>query len=124
MGQALLACAARQPALQVTGQADLGDDLEKVAAGCDVMIDFSAPSATVEVARCCARHGRGLVIGTTGHSQGQHQEILEVIKEIPVVWASNYSTGVNVLFWLTRRAAETLGPDFDLEVVEMHHRHK
>jgi len=64
------------------------------------------------------------VIGTTGHSKEEQAQILEFKAKIPIVWASNFSTGVNTLFWLTRKAAEILGPDFDLEVVEMHHRLK
>jgi 4-hydroxy-tetrahydrodipicolinate reductase len=65
-----------------------------------------------------------LVIGTTGHTDTDTYEIKKIIHPIPVVWASNFSSGVNTLFWLTRKAAEILGPDFDLEVVEMHHRLK
>jgi 4-hydroxy-tetrahydrodipicolinate reductase len=124
MGQALISCATRIPEVKVTGQIDLGDDLEKVITGGDAVIDFSFHSATLDVARACARHKKSLVIGTTGHSDEERQKIVEAIKEIPVVWASNYSTGVNTLFWLTRKATEILGPSFDLEVVEMHHRLK
>ena len=65
-----------------------------------------------------------LVIGTTGHTEAQRSQISNFKSQIPIVLASNYSTGVNTLFWLTRKAAEILGPDFDLEVVEMHHRLK
>jgi 4-hydroxy-tetrahydrodipicolinate reductase len=65
-----------------------------------------------------------MVIGTTGHSEAERQEVKSVAEQIPVVWSANYSTGVNALFWLTRKAAEILGPGFDLEIVEMHHRLK
>ncbi len=86
---------------------------------------ISAPTtATVEVARLCAEHKKALVIGTTGHTDTDTFEIKQNKTKIPIVWASNFSTGVNTLFWLTRKAAEILGPDFDLEVVEMHHRLK
>jgi len=124
MGQALLACAARIPAIAVTGQVDEGDDMRKVIADCDVVIDFSFHGATAPVAALCVRHKKALVIGTTGHSEAEKSQIGTCSPHIPMVWASNYSTGVNTLFWLTRKAAEILGPDFDLEVVEMHHRHK
>lgn len=70
------------------------------------------------------RPEKGLVIGTTGHSEEEKRAIISACAPIPVVWASNYSTGVNTLFWLTRKATEILGPSFDLEVVEMHHRMK
>ena len=64
------------------------------------------------------------MIGTTGHSEAETSQITGFQSKIPIVLASNYSTGVNTLFWLTRKAAEILGPAFDLEVVEMHHRLK
>ena len=124
MGQTLVACAARIPALQVVGQIDEGDDLAAVIAGGDVVIDFSFHSVTPAVVQLCAQHQKALVIGTTGHSEAEKSQILNLKSQIPMVWASNYSTGVNTLFWLTRKAAEILGPGFDVEVVEMHHRMK
>ena len=124
MGQALLAGAARIPELEVAGQVDLGDKLADVIAKGDAVIDFSFHSATLEVAKLCAQHRKALVIGTTGHGAEEKSQISNLKSQIPIVWSSNYSTGVNTLFWLTRRAAEILGPDFDIEVVEMHHRMK
>lgn len=124
MGQALLSCAKRIPGLEVVAQVDKGDDLAGVIDGSDVVIDFSTHSATVEIARLCAQHKKALVIGTTGHTNTDTFDIKAHQKTIPIVWASNFSTGVNTLFWLTRKAAEILGPDFDLEVIEMHHRQK
>ncbi|MST93891.1 MAG: 4-hydroxy-tetrahydrodipicolinate reductase [Pedosphaera sp.] len=124
MGQTLLACAARLPDLQVTGQVDQGDDLGAIIVGCDAVIDFSFHNVTPAVAALCAQHRKALVIGTTGHSAEEKSQIANRKSQIPMVWASNYSTGVNTLFWLTRKAAEILGPGFDLEVVEMHHRLK
>ena len=124
MGQALLSCAARIPELEVVGQIDTGDDLGAIIAKCDAVIDFSFHSATLAVAKLCAQHQKALVIGTTGHQPAEKSQISNLKSQIPIVWASNYSTGVNTLFWLTRKAAEILGPGFDLEVVEMHHRLK
>jgi 4-hydroxy-tetrahydrodipicolinate reductase len=124
MGQALLACAARHPGLQVVAGTDVGDNLEALLPGADVVIDFTLHHVTAGVAEACARHGKGLVIGTTGHNDTEKAAIRAAAASIPMVWASNYSTGVNTLFWLTRKAAEILGPGFDLEVVEMHHRLK
>ena len=124
MGQMLVACAARIPETQVVGQVDQGDDLGAIIGGCDVVIDFSFHDATAGVAELCAKHKKALIIGTTGHSESEKVEISNLKSQIPMVWASNYSTGVNTLFWLTRKAAEILGPGFDLEVVEMHHRLK
>lgn len=124
MGQMLLACAARQPDLAIAGQIDLGDDLAAVLPVGDVVIDFSLPEATAAVASACAQHRKPLVIGTTGHAASEKSQIADRNSQIPIVWSSNYSTGVNALFWLTRKAAEILGPGFDLEIVEMHHRLK
>ena len=124
MGQALVSCAERDPELQVVGQIDQGDDLRRVIASTDAVIEFSAHSVTLEAAALCAAHGKALVIGTTGHSPEQKTQILALQSRIPIVWSSNFSTGVNTLFWLTRKAAEILGPAFDLEIVEMHHRFK
>jgi 4-hydroxy-tetrahydrodipicolinate reductase len=124
MGQALAACAPRFPDLKITGQVDVGDDLKSAMGQGDVVIDFSFHDATAGVAELCAAHNKALVIGTTGHSDAEKSKIKDQISKIPVVWSSNYSTGVNTLFWLTRKAAEILGPGFDLEIIEMHHRMK
>ena len=124
MGQALLACAARIPELEVAGAVDKNDDLAQVIGQADVLIDFSFHSATLGIAELCARHNKAVVIGTTGHSADEKAKIVALQTQIPMVMATNFSTGVNTLFWLTRKAAEILGPDFDLEVLEMHHRLK
>lgn len=124
MGQSLIACAPRFPDIQVVGKIDLGDKLEEVIGQADVVIDFSFHNATAALAEICAREGKAMVIGTTGHTEAHKTSILTHTSQIPIVWASNYSTGVNALFWLTRKAAEILGPSFDLEIVEMHHRLK
>ena len=124
MGQTLVNCAAENPDLEIVGQIDQGDDLNKVIAKGDAVIDFSFHSVTAAVAESCARNKKPLVIGTTGHSDSEKSQIMKCTSQIPIVWASNYSTGVNALFWLTRQAAEILGPGFDLEVLETHHRLK
>jgi 4-hydroxy-tetrahydrodipicolinate reductase len=124
MGQALIACAARNPGLQITGSIDVGGDLQSVIAQGDVVIDFSSHDATVGFTEICAQNKKAIVIGTTGLSEKEKSQIANLKSQIPIVLASNYSTGVNTLFWLTRKAAEILGPGFDLEVVEMHHRMK
>lgn len=124
MGQALLACAAQDKNLTVTGGLDLGGDLAAALAGCDAFIDFTQPTATAAIAQACATLGKTLVIGTTGHTDTQRRTIQQSAAKIPIVFSPNFSVGVNTLFWLTRKATEILGPDFDLEVVEMHHRLK
>jgi 4-hydroxy-tetrahydrodipicolinate reductase len=124
MGRALIACAPQHRELEVVGQIDQGDDLTAIVSGCDVLIDFSSHTATAAIAELCARHGKALVVGTTGHDETEKSRITHHASRIPMVLSSNYSTGVNTLFWLTRQAAEILGPGYDLEIVEMHHRLK
>jgi 4-hydroxy-tetrahydrodipicolinate reductase len=124
MGQTLVACAKNFRELQIGAQIDMGDDLPAAAAQGDVVVDFSSHTATADIAGVCARHKKALVIGTTGHTNAERNEILKFKTKIPMVWTANFSTGVNTLFWLTRKAAEILGPDFDLEITEMHHRMK
>ena len=110
--------------VKVTAAADMGDDLRAAVQNCDVVIDFSFHAVTASVAEQCVALKKPLVIGTTGHTPEEKEQITRAAKQIPLVWTSNYSTGVNTLFWLARKAAEILGTSFDIEVVEMHHRHK
>jgi 4-hydroxy-tetrahydrodipicolinate reductase len=124
MGEALIRCAAEDPALKVTAGVDTGDDLAAALTDCDAVIDFSATHITPQVAQACAAAGKVLVIGTTGHELAEREQIAKAAASIQLVFSPNYSVGVNTLFWLTRKAAEILGPGFDLEVVEMHHRLK
>jgi 4-hydroxy-tetrahydrodipicolinate reductase len=124
MGQALLHCAENIPTINVTGQIEIGQDLRTVIDDADVLVDFTFHESTAGLARICAAHQKAMVIGTTGHTEAERKELLEAVAQIPVVWSANFSTGVNVLFWLTRKTAEFLGPDYDLEIVEMHHRFK
>lgn len=124
MGQALVACAAEDAELKISAEVDAGDDFATALARCDAVIDFTHAPATAAVADACAEAGKTLVIGTTGHSEADRARIVAAATAIPVVFAPNYSVGVNTLFWLTQKAAQILGPDFDLEVVEMHHRLK
>ncbi len=124
MGQAILACAQLDPDVQVVGRVDLGDSLETVIENGDAVIDFTHACVTPGVAAMCVEHKKALVIGTTGHTDDERAAIVSAAEKIPVVFAPNFSVGVNTLFWLTQKAAEILGTDFDLEVVEMHHRLK
>ena len=100
------------------------DQLQAVVNDFDVLIDFTAPQATLANAQLCEENKKQLVIGTTGFDQQQEQTLLSVAENIPLCKASNYSTGVNVCFQLLRDAAATLGDDYDVEIIEAHHRHK
>lgn len=124
MGRALIRCAGNDPELEVAGAVDIGNEIAPAIAVADVVIDFSAHDATQKIAEQSASQIKPMVIGTTGHTDEDRAAIQSLAGTIPIVWASNYSTGVNALFWLTRKAAEILGDGFDLEVVEMHHHHK
>jgi 4-hydroxy-tetrahydrodipicolinate reductase len=124
MGQAIIACAGPDPEVEVIAEIDAGDDFAAALEGADAVIEFSHHTVSATVARACAAAGKLLVIGTTGHTDDEVTQIRAASATIPLVFAPNFSVGVNALFWLTRKAAEILGRDFDLEVVEMHHRLK
>jgi 4-hydroxy-tetrahydrodipicolinate reductase len=123
MGQAITAAAEGADAV-IVASLDQGDDLTKGIGGCDVVVDFSHSSATEAVCGACLDAGKPVVIGTTGHSKEGHALLEKTSKSLPIVFSPNFSVGVNTLFWLTRKAAEMLGEDFDLEIVETHHRLK
>lgn len=124
MGQTLISCAAADSELQVAAQVDIGDDLDSAMAACQAVVDFTHADTTAAVAQKCERAGKILVIGTTGQDGASRRSVENFARRIPIVFAPNFSVGVNTLFWLARRTAEILGSDFDLEIVEMHHRQK
>ena len=125
MGQALIQAAEANPETRVASTHDVGDDLDAAVKAAASIIDFTVHGFTDEVVAAAVKHGKCLVIGTTGHSEEQRQKIREAAKVIPIVYASNYSIGVNTLFWLTRQATKILKQErFNIEVIEMHHRHK
>lgn len=121
MGQAIIGVAESE-GVKVVARIDLGDQL--ALADADVVIDFSHADAGVSICGVAMKSKTPLVIGTTGHSAKQRDEIGAASKELPIVFASNFSVGVNALFALTEKAANILGDDFDLEIVEVHHRMK
>lgn len=123
MGQAVIDAADAQGVMVGAG-IDVGDSLPMSLDLCDCVIDFTSHHFTNELLAECLKQKKSMVIGTTGHTNEELAAIKDAAKTIPIVFASNFSVGVNTLFWLTRKAAELLGPDFDLEVVEMHHRLK
>ena len=124
MGKTIFDLASTEPEIEIVAQCDLGDAIEPAMNDCDVAIDFSHANAIGEICSAALYHGKSLVIGTTAHSQEQRNTIEETAQSVPIVLASNFSVGVNVLFWLTRKAAELLRPDFDAQIVETHHKTK
>ena len=124
MGQTLIACAKADPELQLVGEIDQGDDLSKIVAGCDTIVDFSVHEATAAIAKLAAQHKKALVVGATGHTDAEKQAVREAIKSVACVWTSNFSTGVNALFWMTVKVAEIVGPKWEAEISETHHTAK
>lgn len=99
-------------------------DINQVVKDFDVLIDFTAPVATLANVKACAAAGKRIVIGTTGFSDAQKTEVLAHQKTIALCMAANYSIGVNLCFKLTDIATRILGNDVDIEILESHHRHK
>ena len=100
----------------------VGSDVDAALQAADVLIDFTRPDGTMAHAPACARLGVAAVVGTTGLSAAQKSELAALAGNVPMVLAANMSVGVNVLLSLVEAAARTLGPDYDVEIVEMHHR--
>jgi 4-hydroxy-tetrahydrodipicolinate reductase len=102
----------------------VGSDVDAGLRDADVLIDFTRPEGTLAHLAACARHGTAAVVGTTGLSAAQQRDMAAFAQTIPIVFAPNFSIGVNVLLELVESAARALGPDFDVEILEMHHKHK
>ena len=124
MGQTIHDVAQNDDEIQIVAECDLGDSIESAMKNCDVAIDFSQAESINEICRAALKHMKPLVIGTTGHSEQQRNIIEEIARSVPTVLASNFSVGVNVLLWLTQKAAELLGSDFTAEIIETHHKMK
>jgi 4-hydroxy-tetrahydrodipicolinate reductase len=102
----------------------LGEDAGKVFAAADAVLDFTAPEASLAHARLAAASGKAHVIGTTGIDAAGRKALADAAKKAPIVFAPNMSLGVNLLAELVRQVARSLDPTWDIEIVEMHHRHK
>ncbi|WP_435947163.1 4-hydroxy-tetrahydrodipicolinate reductase [Dryocola sp. BD586] len=102
----------------------VSDSLDKVVNDFDVFIDFTRPEGTLSHLAFCLQHGKGMVIGTTGFDDAGKQAIREAAAEIPIVFAANFSVGVNVMLKLLEKAAKVMGDYTDIEIIEAHHRHK
>ena len=124
MGKTVRELAENDPDVQIAAECDLGDSIEPAMKNCEVAIDFSQADSIDEICRAASRLLKSLVIGTTGHSQQQRKTVEQTAQSVPIVLASNFSVGVNVLFWLTQKAAELLGSDFNPEIIETHHKMK
>ncbi|MEM8868467.1 MAG: dihydrodipicolinate reductase C-terminal domain-containing protein, partial [Verrucomicrobiota bacterium] len=124
MGLAIAAIAEQYDAV-IHSACDTGDDASTLVAECDAIIDFSFHEVTPLMAELAVAQSIPLVIGTTGHTPKEKASILQTVEgKIPVVWAGNYSVGVNTMNYLTRKAAAILKYGYEPEVLEMHHHHK
>lgn len=102
----------------------VSDSLQNVVNDFDVFVDFTRPQGTLSHLEFCRRHGKGIVIGTTGFDDAGKQAINDASAEIPIVFAANFSVGVNVMLKLLEKAAKVMGDYTDIEIIEAHHRHK
>jgi 4-hydroxy-tetrahydrodipicolinate reductase len=119
MGRAVIEAVEADPSLSLAASLDIGMDLAPIGAA-DVLIDFTRPEGTLEH----LKRARAAVIGTTGFSPAQMEEVQKAGKRIPIVFSPNFAVGVNVVFRLAEVAARALGDAYDVEIVEAHHRHK
>ena len=146
MGQALLEAALAEPDVMLAGALDVpaspllgrdagerfgpatgvkvSADIPAAVAAADVLIDFTRPEGTLAHVAACARAGVAAVVGTTGLSTADKRALADYGKAIAIVFAPNMSVGVNVLLRLVEEGAKLLGIGYDVEIVEMHHRHK
>jgi 4-hydroxy-tetrahydrodipicolinate reductase len=123
MGQAIIAAIA-EAGYDLAGGVDQGDDVAALTAISDALIDFSSPKALEANLQACIAAGKPIVIGTTGLEERHHYLIDDAAADIPVLQTGNTSLGVNMLAALVQEAAKRLGTDWDIEITEMHHRHK
>ena len=124
MGRAIAAVLQDSTEAQLAGGCARGEDASALGGGCDVLVDFSAPDALPLNLEVAVAAGKPIVIGTTGLDAGHQAAIDAAARHVPVLQAANMSLGVNLLAHLVREAAARLGEAWDVEIVEMHHRHK
>ncbi|MCX6353878.1 MAG: 4-hydroxy-tetrahydrodipicolinate reductase [Candidatus Aureabacteria bacterium] len=147
MGRAIISCAAEEKGLALVGAIereghpcagkDAGDiagvgtqgvavtsDLSRIAKGCDLIVDFSSHETSARNAEIAASCGKPIVIGTTGMSDEEMMRIKDASRSVACLVAPNMSIGVNLLFRLADEAARALGDEYDVEIIEVHHRFK
>ncbi|APG62373.1 4-hydroxy-tetrahydrodipicolinate reductase [Sphingorhabdus lutea] len=123
MGNVLIS-AIKQAGHLHMGGVDKDDDLDALASNCDILIDFSAPAALEDNLDIAMNHALPIIIGTTGLEERHHFLIDSAAQDIPIMQTGNTSMGVTMLAYLVEEAAAKLGDAWDIEIVEMHHRHK
>lgn len=112
------------PNVPETCAVNVSDDIDAALAGADVLIDFTRPEGSLVHLEACRRHGVQVVLGTTGFDDAQKAQIQAASQDIAIVFAANFSVGVNLSFKLLDMAARVLNENYDIEIIEAHHRHK
>ncbi|WMQ74398.1 MAG: 4-hydroxy-tetrahydrodipicolinate reductase [Sodalis sp.] len=102
----------------------ISDDLAAAKEDFDVLIDFTRPDASLTYLEFCRQHHKGIVIGTTGFSDAQKEAIYAAAQETGIVFAANFSVGINLMLKLLEKVAQVMGEEADIEIIEAHHRHK
>lgn len=124
MGSRIIDLAKGDAEFQCTGEFDVDGNAADAIKGCDCLIEFTTPEATMEHLAMCEKEKKGIVIGTTGLSEEQRSKIKEVSANIPVVISPNMSVGVNLLFKLVETASKALGSEYEISILEAHHAEK
>lgn len=124
MGRALQEAIAGSEGVVLGAAFDIGDDVAAAVSACDVVVDFTRPEGTLAHLAACRAARKKLVIGTTGLKPADVEAIRSAAKDIAIAMAPNMSVGVNVALRLVELAAKALGPDYDVEVFELHHKLK
>lgn len=124
MGTRIIALAKNDPKLQISGEFDINTNAGPFIEKCDCLIEFTTAQATMEHLLLAERHKKAMVIGTTGLSDAEKKKIDEASRRIPIVFSSNMSIGVNVLFKLVENSAKALGAGYKVSIREAHHVHK
>lgn len=122
MGRCVLELASRDPRFEIAAAIDR--DAERTFPACDVLIDFTDADGTMAWIDMCERRRVSMVIGATGHDELQFARIAQAAEVIPIVKAANFSIGMQVVLNAVGRIAKELGEEYDIEIVETHHRHK
>ena len=124
MGRAILQCLSQEKDLTLGAELEIGGSIKDALSKGDVVIDFTLPAASLAILQEAVSQKKSMVIGTTGFTEEEKDNIKSASKEIPIVLSPNMSVGVNVVFKLLADATRALGSEYDIEIVEMHHRHK
>jgi 4-hydroxy-tetrahydrodipicolinate reductase len=124
MGRAVIDAVQGDKALALAASFDIGEDAAKAIGAGDVLVDFTRPEGTLAHLEHCLKLGKAMVIGTTGFTEGDLKKIREAGSKIPIVLSPNFAVGVNAVFKLAETAAGILGDEYDVEILEAHHRHK